>query len=446
MKTLSVVFRPKESKWYIIAGLLFCFLNAYPQQSPLIKPTDKVYIEKLNTNYRYRNEQFIDALKEIAPDRKLRKHYEETYEGIFEMLLKTINEGYVADVPVITDKVDYILKEIKEKNPNVPANVQVLIMRDNQPNAHTVGDNVLFVDMGLFYYMQSDDQVACVLAHEIGHGLLNHSIQAITYNYERDKESVADVRAVREREVKKADYAFKLLKESLYNEQGIRRRHEMEADSVAYMLIKNTRYNKHALPQVLNVMAKYDSVVRDDLRLSAYHDFFDLPDQKFDSSWLEMEDFSSYNYESYTPDFDEDSLSSHPEVAERIEYLGRIFPELKNAKNKTANKSAGAFKEIQQAAEKERIPNLYHDERYGEAVYMALLYLQDNPEDQFYKEWLGINLEKLYAARKDYQLNKYLDRVDPKDQRKSYVRYLNFMWNLSLEELKQIADYYAVQG
>jgi uncharacterized protein YaaN involved in tellurite resistance len=43
---------------------------------------------------------------------------------------------------------------------------------------------------------------------------------------------------------------------------------------------------------------------------------------------------------------------------------------------------------------------------------------------------------------KNYNLNRYLDRVDPKNQSESYQQFLNFMWNLSLDEIKNIADYY----
>jgi hypothetical protein len=134
-------------------------------------------------------------------------------------------------------------------------------------------------------------------------------------------------------------------------------------------------------------------------------------------------------------------VSSHPKIRERIEHLARIFPELAGQESIVSDQST-AFREQRVTAEKERLKNLYINERYGEAVYLSLLYLQKDPADSFSRKWLGKNLRKIYQARKDYQLNKYLDRISPKDQTESYMRFLSFMWNLKLEELKLIAEHY----
>jgi len=93
----------------------------------------------------------------------------------------------------------------------------------------------------------------------------------------------------------------------------------------------------------------------------------------------------------------------------------------------------------------ERIPNLFFNEEYGQVIYMSLLRLQNNPNDLHGKEWLGKGFQKIYEARRDYQLNKYLDRISPKDQTESYIQFLSFMWNLKLEELKNIAGFYAAK-
>ena len=59
-----------------------------------------------------------------------------------------------------------------------------------------------------------------------------------------------------------------------------------------------------------------------------------------------------------------------------------------------------------------------------------------------HKKLLGEGFKKIYQARKEYKLNRYLDRIDPKNQSESYIQFLSFMWNLSLEEIKNIADFY----
>jgi len=61
----------------------------------------------------------------------------------------------------------------------------------------------------------------------------------------------------------------------------------------------------------------------------------------------------------------------------------------------------------------------------------------------YYKKWLGKYFTKIHKARKEYTLNRYLDKVDPKNHPKDYQQFLNFMWNLKLTELEQIALYYS---
>ena len=135
-----------------------------------------------------------------------------------------------------------------------------------------------------------------------------------------------------------------------------------------------------------------------------------------------------------------DSLKSHPEVTLRINNLKKIFPELKV--EVADEKASESYAVLEKIAGTEALPNFYHSEDYGVGIYTSLQFLQDGEEEKYYKSWLGKCFSKIYEARKNYKLNRYLDRVDPKNQSESYQQFLNFMWNLSLDEIKNIADYY----
>lgn len=440
---LKRTIRVNNIKWALWGVFMLCIHTLNAQTTSVVPETDKAYTEKLSKSYAARNEKFLADLKGDTEDRRRYKHFESRFEAIFEALNKEIEEGRVINITEIATVTDRVLQEIRAKNPSVPEDIQVLLMRENVPNAYTIGDNTIFMNVGLFYYMESEDQVAAVIAHEIGHMILSHSIKALTYHYEKDKESEEVVRSVRQREVKRTDYALELLKESIYEGGKIRREYETEADSIGYALLKNTKYQHAAILEALEIIDINDTIDYGKLTAEAYRKYFNLPGLPFKDKWLEAEDFSSYNYSAFKPKFDEDSLSTHPEGQERIAHLKSIYPELAGMK-KTAE--ATGYDKVRAIAEKERFPNLYFNERYGEAIYFALISLEKEPENKYYREWLGENLQKIYQARKDYQLNKYLDRVAPKEQTKSYIRFLNFMWNLSLDELKQIAEYYKPQA
>ena len=127
-----------------------------------------------------------------------------------------------------------------------------------------------------------------------------------------------------------------------------------------------------------------------------------------------------------------------------MEFITKQFAELKNKKE--AKKGDEEFAKLKNTARMEVLPNLWHSEQYGRGIYAAMQFLQDKEEENYYHEWLGKLFDKIYTARKNYNLNRYLDRIDPKEQSESYQQFLSFMWNLNLAEIKNIADYYNKKG
>jgi Zn-dependent protease with chaperone function len=433
-------------KWCLAVALLLLTANSHAQD---LTPADTVgqsYAEALSRTYNSTNAQFLATLKTKTDNRKLLKYYQSRFKEIFKTLNEKINERQVIYIPEISGTLENILQEIKKNNPAIPKDIEVLLLREDLPNAYSLGNNSVFVNLGLFYYMKSEDQVATVLCHEIGHLLMEHTLQALQYSYERDKQSTTEVKSLRETELRKADRAFELLRNSIYKEGEVKREHEIEADSMGYLLFKNTRYDKAAFMEALKIIEPYDTLRYDGLKAETYKRFFDLPSQKFKDGWLKPEDFSSYNYSAFTEKLNDDSVASHPAVRARIQHLKSVFPELAQQQDTLIIVVAPEFARMQSIAEKQRLPNLFFNERYGEVIYLALLHLQEDADSALYAQWLGKGFQKIYEARHDYKLNKYLDRVAPKEQTKSYITFLSFMWNLKLDEIEKIASYYNQSG
>ena len=212
---------------------------------------------------------------------------------------------------------------------------------------------------------------------------------------------------------------------------------------MGFLLFKNTVYNSTDYLSTLKLTDKYDSIKPQGLIIETYKKLFNLPAQPFKEEWLKNEDFQNYNY-SYKEKINSDSVKSHPEIAHRIANLKRIYPELRE--EKTTTPRTETFSELQKIAIAERPSSLCTLEEYGVGIYLCLLHLQADENDAYYKKWLGDFFTKIYDARKAYTLNRYLERVNPKEQSESYQQFLNFMWNLRLTEIKNIADYYTKKG
>ena len=78
----------------------------------------------------------------------------------------------------------------------------------------------------------------------------------------------------------------------------------------------------------LKKLQQFDTISPRQLKVETYKKYFTLPQQEFKEKWLNKEDFSLYNYNHFKEKLDKDSLSSHPEVALRIENLRQLFPSL----------------------------------------------------------------------------------------------------------------------
>ncbi len=54
------------------------------------------------------------------------------------------------------------------------------LVRDSKPNAFSVGSGMIFVTEGLFARLQTEAELAAVIAHEMSHQLLGHTREAIS--------------------------------------------------------------------------------------------------------------------------------------------------------------------------------------------------------------------------------------------------------------------------
>ena len=340
---------------------------------------------------------------------------------------------------------DSVLQVLKEANPSLRnTNLKVYISKHTSINAMSIGNGHFIMHLGLFKYLESEGQFVSILAHEIAHGELNHVEQSILHQAELGSSKVRRLQAreIRRQKYNQYDKSFTILKNIMYDDSKKRRRREMMADSIGFELYKNTDFDKISFINALKLMEKYDSLPTISLDSTVYKRFFDLPDQAFKGEWLTMEEFSNYDYSKYKEKINKDSIKSHPEVRQRIEKLARDFTELQGDR-KGALKEGSTFRTLQQLARQEDIATLYYLEKYGLSIRLILYKLTKNPDDPYLKKWLGQNFLALYEAKKKYQLNRHVDRIVPKDQTKNYQQFLNFIWNLRLNELKAIGEYYS---
>ncbi|WP_228453622.1 M48 family metalloprotease [Chryseobacterium aquaeductus] len=420
--------------------LLLSFSVFFPGQT--YKPldtTDYAPRKEFIKNYSANNEFLIKDLK-TKYSGKAGSELSKIYKELGKDFEKQVKDKDFVFNSVFDAKVKSLIERLRKNNPQIPQNLKILIAKNNTPNAYCFADGTFVINMGLFSWLNNDDQLASVISHELGHKIKGHTLQTFLKLIGEDQMDKLVVQNIKSNKINRNQRAFDVLKNRIYKKGYENRKQEMQADSLGYTVFKNSDFKKTEFINALKRLEDFDTISPKELKLETYKKFFNLPTQEFKDKWLAKEDFSLYNYDHFNEKLNKDSLKSHPEVTMRINNLKKIFPELKT--EVADEKASESYSVVEKIARMETLPNFYHSEDYGLGIYTSLQFLQDGEEESYYKSWLGKCFGKIYDARKNYNLNRYLDRVDPKNQSESYQHFLNFMWNLSLDEIKNIADYY----
>ncbi|MFP3832750.1 M48 family metallopeptidase [Chryseobacterium sp. SIMBA_028] len=429
-------------KLIILGYFLFSIMGIAQVYKP-IDTADYLQRKAFLYNFNAHSEAFIKGLRSQYSGRtssELSKIYKQLGTD-FEGKVKNKDFVFKSEFDAV---IKSLIERLRKNNPRVPKDLKILIARDNTPNAYCLADGTFVINMGLYNWLDNEEQVAAVISHELGHQIDEHTpkmILSIVEQNKQDKSTVQDINETTDsKSLSRNQKAFDILKDRIYKEGVEKRKQEMQADSLGYVIFKNSDFKKNEFVNALQKLQTFDTISSRELKVETYKKLFDLPKQSFKEKWLKKEDFSLYNYNFYKEKLNKDSLASHPEMVRRIERLEKIFPELKAFID--PEKPSEAYMLLKKTAKMEILPNYFHSEDYGVGIYTAMQFLQDGEEEKYYKSWLGKYFAKIYEARKNYNLNRYLDRIESKNQSESYQQFLNFMWNLSLDEIKNIADFY----
>lgn len=426
--------------------VLGCFLFSIMGMPQMYKPIDTAdYIQRkaFLKHFEGNNEATVKRLRAQYSGKtgsELSKIYKE-FGTDFEKQVKNKDFIFKSEFEA---SIQSMIQRLKKNNPKIPQDLKILIAKDNTPNAYCLADGTFVINMGLYSWLNNEEQIAAVISHELGHKIEEHSLKTFLKIIEQDKQDKIVVENIKSTTTSRSQIqnqkAFDIFKNTVYKKGVERRQSEMQADSLGYVIFRNSDFKKAEFVNALQRLQDFDTISPRELKVETYKKLFNLPKQAFNEKWMKKEDFSLYNYNFYKEKLNKDSLASHPEVSRRIEMLKRTFAELKTPA--ASEKPTDLFVALQKTARMEILPNYFHSEDYGLGIYAAMQFLQDEEEEKYYKSWLGKCFAKIYEARKNYNLNRYLDRIEPKNQSESYQQFLNFMWNLSLEEIKNIADYY----
>lgn len=146
--------------------------------------------------------------------------------------------------------------------PELFAGYHFLVLDSDDINAFATPGGHVFITRGLIRCCRTEDALAAVLAHEIGHIQLRHGMKAIEKARMTEALSVLaqeGAKSLGSREVAQLTQAFGGVISDITNtmiNNGYSRSYEYQADAASAAILKRLGYNPGALIDMLSVMAK----------------------------------------------------------------------------------------------------------------------------------------------------------------------------------------------
>ncbi len=281
--------------------------------------------------------------------------------------------------------VNKVADQLLRHDPEKRRQVRIYVVRSSAVNAFATSSGMIFINLGLISQLETESQLAFVLAHEFTHYFNKHVVNRYVEN-----EKISTGRKV---------YQSLSVEEKMLTRSNYSKELETEADLHGLELFLKSDYSTARLKGVFDVL-QYSYLPFDDI--------------VFEKSFLETKHLqfpSSYFLEKVKPivppDEEDEKKSTHPSIDKRRAYvLDKITGNVGSGKQ-TYLVSEEQFVNARKTARYE-IASLYLANRqYERAMYHAYLLLKENPANPYLEKVVA---KSLYGLAR-YASNDAIDKV-----------------------------------
>lgn len=367
------------------------------------------------------------------------EHYSEFYERLSDskadIYQSIINEDFLINNP-IDSLVQKVLLDIIEGNPELQKEkIYLFTTKYTWPNASYVGNNTILINLGLLKELETIDQLAFILCHELAH-LINkdseHSILEYT-NYINSKEIKKIVRNIKSSSYNKYSRLKEIFKDRLYGVRYHSRTNEFAADSLGFVFLKNTNYNHNASITTLEILDSID----EEKKVNNYslENIFNFPRYPFKERWLATKSSMNFGGE-ITYEFDKDSIKTHPDCEKRI-----LAIKDDSISNKYKQKSL-KISISDDILSKELMYAHYH---FGNLDLCLMdCFTNFNNNNQLSKKLIILSLARYHKARSEHKGNLFVREPNTTDNY-NLKKVLDFLDNLRSSEIIKLAYHFLLE-
>ena len=417
--------------------ILYSFLPVYllAQQSPISfsSLSSVEYSNKITQLENYK-------VPKKYPDRSSQAWYNEILTDRNTSLLSSFKEDNLIGDTLLLKKCNSIFNKLAYANKNYRFDsMHLYINRSIVANAACYGEGTIMINLGLFLWVDNDDELALVIAHEISHQLLKHTDSKIeksitTFTSDEFKEALKNI--------KKADYGkferFRKLMKGVTIESGKHSTYkEGEADSLAVVLIKNAGYNAVTASAILLKLDKVDELFTSG-KLYKLKDFFEPA--SVDLSFLNTKPaYNGLSAVKFTmnADIDLDTIKTHPDCVKRYETIsGKGNLKAVNCCSVLNN----FYADYKEKSMLEIVRYQYENNSIGQCIHFCIFALNNHYNPTVYNHFLSLCFSKLYFA--DKHLKRFSAVNSYANSGTNLKELQDFLFQISSKELETLAVFF----
>jgi len=320
--------------------------------------------------------KLLNVKNRYEGSKKRRKKVKETCEEKSNYFLEK-NEGHqLMGQGELVSFLQGIVDRIVDKNPELQKReIKIFILRSSSVNAHSLGEGIIFFNMGLLARLHDVSELAFIIAHEIGHDVSDHNYISMVKRaaFFDSKEFKALKRAGRKK------YGSATTQEKMYSKifasMGLHsRENETIADELGAKYALNAGFSRKGVIHALELLKDSDQPIwTDSLDIQQ---MLSSPDYAIPTKYLkEVDAFSPWAEMDHLHEIP-DSLRTHPHCEDRVKHI-----QSKTTENQSdVSDLAVAYQAMQRPILYEYLHTIFEENNLGKALYFSLVqkHLGDN--------------------------------------------------------------------
>jgi len=315
------------------------------------------------------SDKLLNVQDKFQGSKKWSKRVKEECQKRSDYFLELNDQHQLMAQGQLTEFIQSIADRIVNQNPDLSKRkIKIFVLRNSAVNAHSLGEGIIFFNIGLLARLKDVNELAFILAHEMAHDVSEHNYISIVKKAKfKDTEEYKELKKASRKKFGSAT-ALEKMYSKIFASMGLHSRsNEVVADELGAQYALKAGFSRKGIIRALELLKDSDKPMwTDSLDIQQ---LLSTPDYAIQTKFLtEVDAYSAWTaMESLheTPD----SLRTHPHCEERIE----------NVQSKMANSHDNAseldmiFQSMQTQILYEYLHTLFEENNLGRALYFAMV-------------------------------------------------------------------------